>query len=257
MGTYGGLAPQPERYGGGKRRVEYILDALLHSDQIEIGLDTTPANQSTPPNPVWIEEVATARALNAAWNTNERGANEFDPRKTQSMLPRWEKIFGIVPLASDSLSVRRARVTFRFQALGKSPTYGQINDDLTYLGTAPDGQSSAYVGLVHTSSATGPLYYPGSPFANPYDPSGTTTFGVSIVDWWSAVLNLAVQVTQPVGMSGTVFADLCGAMAAYLDGALPAWMTFCLFQDAHQVGGAFFQGVYLDEPNLGIEAFAV
>ena len=253
MGTYGGFSPQPERYGGGKRRVEYILDALLQSDQAEIGLDTTPANQSSPPNPVWIEEVATARAINAAWNTNERGANEFDPRKTMSMLPRWEKIFGIVPLATDSLSVRRARVTFFFQALGKSPTYGQINDDLKYLGTTPDGQNSAYVGLVHTSSATGPLYYPGSPFANPYDPNGTTTFGVSLVDWWSAVLNLSVQVTQPAGMPGTVFSDLVGAMGAYLDGALPAWMTFCFFQLNYAAGPGFF----LDTPNFGIQALAL
>src|SRR6266404_485833 len=90
-GTYGGFAPQPETYGRGKRTLAFILDALLHSDQNEIGLDITEGSN------VWCEELATARMLDAAWRTNKRIANEFDPRRTISMLTRWEKIFGVVP----------------------------------------------------------------------------------------------------------------------------------------------------------------
>ena len=323
MGTYGGMSPQPERYGGARRNVEFILDALLQSDQQEVGLDITHGND------VWVEEVATARAVNAEWNTNARGSNEFDPRRTQSMLPRWEKIFGIVPPLNATLPQRRAAVTFAFQSLGKSPSPGQVTDDLTYLGTTPDGESTVFVGITNTSSsvlqvfpggngtgvgsvvitASGSGYGapptvtftpapPGGDFAtgtavltggkvtsvtithagsnyvvppavnfgsgaaagyavmanpNQYDSNSTTTAGVTLVDWWSGVLNVAVQVSQPAGMSSTVFNDLVGAMAAYLDGILPAWCTFDFYQKAHSGAVGFF----LDEVNLSVEALRI
>src|SRR5947207_12419692 len=85
MGTYGGYSPQPERYGGGRRRLEFILDALVAADLGEVGLDSTPGTIS------WIECLALARMLDAAWGTNVRGSNEFDMRRVQSMLSRWEK----------------------------------------------------------------------------------------------------------------------------------------------------------------------
>ena len=248
MGTYGGFAPQPERCGGGRRNVEYILDALLQSSSQEVGLDTTPGND------VWVEDLSTARLLSASWDTNERGANEFDPRRTQSMLPRWEALFGVIPPLGATPASRRAAVVFAFEALGKSPSSGQVTDDLTYLGTSPDGVLCVFLQVVNTSSATGPSYYPGSGFSNPYDPSGTTTAGVSIVDWWSAVLNVAVQVQQPAGMSPALFNDLVGNLVRYLDGTLPAWCTFSVFQLAH--GSPAVGGFYLDEANLGIEALA-
>lgn len=326
-GTYGGFSPSPEQYGGGRRRVEYVLDALLQSDQAEIGLNTTPGGLGATPSNVWLEEVATARLVNASWSTNIRGANEFDPRRTQAMLPRWESIFGIIPPLGASPSSRRAAVTFAFQALGKSPTPGQIVDDLTYLGTTPDGAVTAFVGVTNTSSSVGTNIFPGNngtgvgsviitasgsgygappsvvfttppggdfatgtavltggkvtsvtithagsgyvvvptvtfgsgtaagtavmANANQYDPNSTTTSGISLVDWWSPVLHVAVQVAQPAGMSGTVFHDLVGAMGAYLDGALPAWCTFDFYQLAH----AGSLGFFLDEPNLSVEGF--
>jgi hypothetical protein len=332
-GTYGGFSFQPEQYGGGRRRIEYILDALLQSSQDEIGLNIAPGGLGNVPSNVWLEDAATARGIDSAWSTNVRGSNEFDPRRTQAMLPRWEAIFGIVPPRGATPAQRRAAVTFAFQALGKSPTPGQITDDLTYLGTTLDGASTVFVGITNTSSAVGPLIYPGfngvsvgsvritasgsgygappsvtftappggdqatgtavltggavtsvtithagsgyvvvptvtfgsgaaagtAYMANPnwYDPNSTTTPGVSLVDWWSAVLNVAVQVTQPAGMSGTTFHDLVSAMGAYLDGALPAWCTFDFYQLAHPGFPFNTEGFYLDEPNLSVESFRV
>ena len=239
-GTYGGFSPQPERYGGGRRNIEFILDHLLQSDVQEVGLDVTHGSC------VWVEEVATARAINSAQNTNERGANEFDPRRMQSMLPRWETIFGVVPPLNSTLPLRRKAITFKFNALGKSPTPGQIMDDLTYLATTSDGESTIFVGITNTSSATGPSYFPGSSFPNPYVIGGATVVG-SLVDWWSAVLNVCVNVVMPAGMSETVYNDLIGAMSSYLDGTLPAWCTFCFAQST---------GFFLDQANLSVEAFA-
>lgn len=246
-GTYGGFAPQPERYGGGKRRIEYILDALLQSDQTEIGLDTTPAEFSPTQNPVWIEELATARAISAAWGTNTRGSNEFYPLKTMSMLPRWQVLFGIVPPSFETAPQQRAYLTFKWQALYKNPTPGQIADDLAYLGTTPDGTQTVFTGITYTNSTTGPQYYPGGGASNPYAEDGVTVAGLSLVDWWSATLNVLVNVVQPVGMNYTVYQYLTGNIAQYLDGALPAWMTYSL---------ATSVGFFLDTQNLNFEAFA-
>ena len=327
-GTYGGFSPQPEQYGGGRRRIEYILDALLQSSQDEAGLNITAGGNGQTPSNVWLEDAATARLIDDSWSTNVRGSNEFDPRRTMAMLPRWEKIFGIVPPGKATPSQRRAAVTFAFQALGKSPTPGQVVDDLTYLGTTSDGAATVFVGITNTTTATALQVFPGNngtsvgavritnsgsgygappsviftappvggvsaagtavltggavtsvtitnpgsgyvvvptvtfgsgaatgyaimANANQYDPNSTTTSGISLVDWWSPVLNVAVQVSQPAGMSGTTFHDLVGAMGAYLDGALPAWTTFNFYQLAHSGS----EGFYLDEPNLSVEAF--
>jgi hypothetical protein len=240
VGTYGGFAPQPERYGGGKRRAEHILDALSHSTTTEIGVDSSEGTEA------WIEDFATARAIEAAWGTNERGANEFDPRRTQSMLARWETILGALPLPEDRPPAQRERLEFKWQALTKRPTRQQMVDDLAEIA------GGVFVEFTTTSSTTGPSYYPGSPFSNPYTATGATVFG-DIVDWWSNVLHLAVQVVRPAGMTALDYADNLAAMNLYLDGALPAWVTWSTYQLAH--AGAV--GFYLDEADLDLEAFDV
>lgn len=65
--------------------------------------------------------------------------------------------------------------------------------------------------------------------ASPYDSTGTTTAGVSYVDWWSAVANIAVQVTFPSNLPFSVSQNFLHAGLNYLDGALPAWCTYCAF----------------------------
>lgn len=247
MGTFGGAAPFPRKFGGATRRQAYILAALLHSDSKDIGLDVTSPEQAATPSNVWIEDYVVARAIAQAWSTNARSANEFDPLRTQSMLERWEAVFGIQPASGDSLAQRRARVKFAWEALTKVATYQQIVDDLNAI------SSGVFVGITHTSSATGPSYYPGSPFANPYDLTGTTTAGVSLVDWWSNTMHLAVQVAAPYWMGLPALNDNVARINQYLDGALPAWCTWSVYQLAH--GGAL--GFFLDEVNLDVEALRV
>lgn len=79
--------------------------------------------------------------------------------------------------------------------------------------------------------------------SNPYDIEGTTTAGVSWVDWASAVAHVAVQVQQPAGMTSAQYQLAVNAGLAYLDGALPAWCTFSTFQSS---------GFILDVANFGV-----
>lgn len=233
MPTYGGYSPQAERYGGGKPNAERIHSALLEVDGKSVGLTTGAGSYA------WIEDLALARALAAAWGTNARGANEFDPRRTQSMLPRWEGVFQLAVAPDETPVERRERLVFRWQALGKSPTTQQTADDLFEIAGA------VFVAVLH---ASGPNYYPGSTDPNPYDLSGFTTATTS-VNWYSGAMNFAVQTQQPTGMPSSVYKALVGEMATYLDGALSAWATFSIGEFAH----AGSSGFWMDEPNFDLE----
>lgn len=147
-GTFGGFAPFPRRFGGGPRRAEYLTAALNYARGK--AYDTTDWGSS-----VSVENRAWARALDQAWETNARGAAQFDPNQMGELLPRWEQIFQAPPLSTDTYVQRRARMAFKFAAFTKSPTYQQIVDDLTTL------MGSVFVGLVHTPSSEGLAVYPG------------------------------------------------------------------------------------------------
>lgn len=238
MPTYGAFAPQPERYGGGKRRLQYILDALVHASENEIGLDASGPPYVTPAAPTWIEDMATARMLDCAWGTNARAANEFDPQRTQSMLERWERIFGIVPPPDSTPVSRRRRLLFCFQAFGKDPTYPQVRDDLAFLA------GSTFIAIEATSSTVGPSWYPGVS-TNPYTEDGTVTAGAGLFDWWSNVLHLKVHVQRPTGMSAATYAANVAEINRYLDGVLPAWCTWSVYETS---------GFHLDEANVDVES---
>jgi hypothetical protein len=227
-GSYGGFAPRPRQYGGGSHRLPQINDALNAGRGL--AYDTTDWG-----SPVSIENRAFARAIEWMWSTNKRAANQFDPQRCTDMLPRWERIFQIFPLATDTPVERRVRLTFKWAADTKSPIYHQIVDDLTTK------MGAVFVGLVHTASADGLALYPGSAATNPYDIYGTTTLGVSWVDWSSAVAHIAVQVT-PTGFTAAVFNQAISEMHIYLDGALPSWCTFSWFTTT---------GFFLDQTNFG------
>ncbi len=231
------------------------------------------------------------------------------------MLPRWQRTFNIFPLPTDSQTTQRNALAFKWAAIGKSPTYNQIVQDLTTL------MGPVFVQIVHTSVADGRAIYPGynsvvtgttitsggsgygsPPFvtfsapgslggitatgtavltagavtsititnpgygyadpptitfgsgsaaaiatanANPYDISGRTD-STSWVGWSSGVAFIAVQVQEVTGYSTQQFQSAINAGMTYLDGALPA---------ANQFGWFVESGFYLDQQNLGWQAF--
>lgn len=120
---YGGFSPQPERYGGARPTVEFILRSL--NAQMGTAYDVTAGS------PVFMRNLALARCLADVWDTSERMANQFDPYRMSEFLPRWEKILGIIPLPTDTDVARRQRVQAKFARMGRMPTAQAISDQLT------------------------------------------------------------------------------------------------------------------------------
>jgi hypothetical protein len=239
MGSFGGFAGAPFSFGGGPRRAELFAQALNEGR----GRLYDTSDWSSGPS---VENRAFADAIDAEWAQNERMANQFVPDSVTDMLPRWERIFELVLVPGDTPSSRRQRLGFAFQALGKNPTPQQIADDLAYL------LGALFIDVEMVGDADSGAIYPGFNSVgggnpNPYDPAGTTTDGVSYVDWSSAIAHVAVQVAaQPAWMSTTVYRDTIALMTAYLDGALPAQCTFSSYVAP--------LGFFLDQQNLNYRA---
>lgn len=145
---FGSFFPFPRRFGGGLNRLQAITNNLNAARGN--AYDT-----STWGSSVSIENRAIARFLDARWATNDRAASQFDPTRTQDLIPRWQRIFNIFSLPTDPASTQRNALAFKWAAIGKSPTYNQIVADLTTL------MGPVFVGIVHTSSANGRVIYPG------------------------------------------------------------------------------------------------
>lgn len=242
MPIHGGLTPGFERYGG-TRGHGPIVKRMVTSFAAQLGT----AYDVTSTSNVYGMALAYARAIAEMWSNNNRMANQWDPLRMSDFIGRWEAILGLYPLASDTPTDRRARIATALQRIGSTPTLQQVSDTVqTLVG------STVFVGLIHTSSSTGPSYYTGSSFTNPY--------GSSIVDWWSNVLHIAVRVQQPAGMSNADFKNAVGKMAPYLDSVLPGWCTWstCQFLTISLPSGTPVAGFYLDDPvNLNAEPFRV
>lgn len=122
MPLHGGLAYGRERYGGAVPRVQVILDAL--NEQLGSAYDVS------KDSPVYIRNLAIARMLASVWDSNERLGNQFDPLRMTDFLPRWERIFGIVPSPTATEPERRRVIAARFARIGVAPTHQAIVDAL-------------------------------------------------------------------------------------------------------------------------------
>lgn len=108
------MSPYPRRYGGkgDGPRLEHIVTSLNAARGTAYDVSST--------STVYAENMACARVLNAAWGTNARLANAFDPqRATGSMLPRWEKILGLFPAPTDDEVTRRAALVAKWKRFGQ------------------------------------------------------------------------------------------------------------------------------------------
>lgn len=243
MPCFGGLTPFPKRLGGGKPRAKVILDSLNRGRGT--GLDTTAWS-----SPVYGENVVAARAIAAAWSTNQRLANLWDTRRmTGTMIPRWEKIRAVTPNYGDSDITRRARLAAIEATAGMNPTHGA----LTALLTAALG--SFFVALEYISIANAVINVPDGSY-----PFGTVN--PTSAPWSSTVANILVRLQLPTGATEAQFSAAAGLAQQMLDPIVPAWATFTWYRGGpitvNVSGGPGAGGFYLDDsPNLDYEVFDV
>ncbi len=223
MPNFGGYAPLPLRLGGGESTVRVIYESL--NDGLGTGYDTS--DNST----VTADTFADAVQIAALWSANARMTNQWDPNRMTDFIPRWEKIFAVVPSSGDSDNARRARLAAKFQALG-GPLYATTELICSSL------LGDAYVGVEYTPLASSHSNWPGGTPPQP---------GM----WSSSVAHILVRVQQPANATVVEFLKSLGELMAFLGDFLPAWVTFDwgLFADNGM------NGFYLDENNLDYETF--
>lgn len=234
----GGLSPLPCGLGGGTSGIQAHLDALLQ--QRGTGYDTTSPDQAPGAcSPVWVEDMATARALEDLDGTNLRMSFVTDPQRT-CFLSRWERIFGIVNVGAEE-NDRRRTLTLAWSRLGSTPTRQGIIDQLT-----------AALGAVFVGYHNIPI----------------TQATLSLIPWTSTLAHVLVQTQTPAGWTEAQYQTAVAQIGSIMDWALPAWATWDVYRDGagrqppinHPPGGFLPDaqaGVYLDDPNLDNEVFDV
>jgi len=230
---YGGHHPYPRRFGGGKPHLQVIHEAL----NAQRGTAFDPVALSV----VSLENMAIARAICFdGWGTNQRLAQQWDPRRTTDMLPRWEKIFGIRPDPSASFADRREELTLRWQRFGALATHARIETELR------ERLGEYFVQVEYLSLGVASVYVPGAGY-----PWGTQLAGV----WSSTVAHILVLTQKPEGASEGQFYDAVAQVYPILDAIVPAWVTFDWYRTPVGVygtpvdvpGGPSQAGFYLDQ----------
>jgi hypothetical protein len=214
----------PMHFGATKgNRVEILHESLVEGKGTAFSTDEDSL--------AWADSLAEARAIEYLWSTAQRFANQWNPDTMTDFLPRWERIYGIRHLLSDTLVERRAKVKAKIEMEGMPPTFQVVNDLLRIV------LGDVYVGLVHTSSTDAVGAVPGGV---------TVSGGVTLPSgsWYSTISYIAIETTQPSYMDNDTFYKKVGQIPQFLDDLLPAWVTYAWFKDG--VGGP---GFYLDQEN--------
>lgn len=227
----GNFNPAPLRYGASNNtNLEAILNEIQQGVGSAFDIDRGSVN--------WAIYNALARVLNDLFEQNQRLANQWDPLRMTDFLERWEKILGIVPLPTQTLKDRRNNVLIKFRQFGRIPNQQEVEDLLkSILGTD-----------VFISIET---YTPNN--ANAHIPGGAVVPGGATIadgDWYSLISYLPIKVQQPDYMDDITFYNTVSQIFVYLDGFVPAWVTYAWFKN-----GPHGDGFYLDETNLDVEAF--
>ncbi len=229
---FGGLHPYPRRFGGGKSRLEVIHTSL--NAQRGTALDTSNVDSI-----VWIEDLALARAIEAAWSLNVRLGNQWDPLRVTDMLSRWEKAMRLVVLPGASKIERRAALAKQWQRFGALVNIGQMSAQLTDL-----------LGDVFVS-----LDFIGYDVAVIHVPDGTYPWGTESVGapWYSTTMHMLVRTQVPTGYSEQDYLGIAGKVFPLLDGIMPAWMTWSVYRPGPisyaVTDGPTAGGFYLDTPH--------
>lgn len=205
----------------------------------------------------WIKMNAVARVLNDVFEQNKRLSYQWDPLRMSDFLPRWETIYGLNPLPTDTEVERREKVLAAVQTSGLMPTQQVVTDLLTSL------LGPVFVGITNLTPL-GP-----SPTALTYVSGGAVIpGGITIPDgaaippappvipWLSTISYVAIQVEQPSYMDNDTFYQTANQIYTFLDNLLPAWVAFGWFVNDPSTPVTGPGGFILDTPNLDREAFS-
>lgn len=207
-----------------------IRDALLETDGTALASDSTSF--------VYAERNAEAVLLAYLWGLIATFAHQHDPSRTTQFLPRWEKILGLRPLATDTDVDRRKRVKAKVASFALPGTAQVVSDIL--LGSL----GNVFLGVVNTTPALAVGFVPGGFSA----PGGVT---LPSGGFYSTIAHLALATAPTIGMDDPTFYAAVGQIAALLDDVLPAWVVADWFRD-----GPSGAGFILDDPhNLDNERF--
>lgn len=244
MGTFGGFAPYPRRFGGGRTRVQEVLEGVV-ADRGD-ALDAT--NSDTV---VYVESLAIARVIAAAWSTNERLSRLWTPMRTSmDVITRWEKILALTPTVSDTNLARRTRVQEVLERFGQPSVHAQIVEALAEkLGDA--FVAVEYIGIDNAVIAV---------------PDGTYPWGsvAAGTPWSSTVAHILVRLQKPAGRTENDFYQEASRVVDLLDPLIPSWATFDWYREPATgtpidvTDGPSAGGFYLDdEHNLDNNVFDV
>ena len=241
MPGFGGMTPFPRRFGGGRPRVQDVLETL-NGDR---GTAFDASNRETT---VYVNDMAIARAISAAWGTNTRLGNMWSPMHMSSdVLARWEKILAINPSPESSETERRTYLEALFSNFGQAAISGRINTILE------EQLGDVFVAVEYISYAN----------ANIYVPDGTYPWGSVLAGapWSSTTAHILVRLQKPTGYSEADFYEAAGRVIQLLEPVLPAWATIDWYRPGEVSsvvsGGPSAAGFYLDEPaNLDNQVFA-
>lgn len=242
---YGGYAPYPRRFGGGRPLLRILHDALASARGS--ALDAT--NSSTV---AWVETMAHARAMCFdGFGTSRRLAMQWDPARTTDMLGRWEKLFGITGAPGATDHERRQVLVQRWRRfLDASALHSRL---VTRLVLAV---GEIFTAIEYISYANAVIHVPDLSY-----PWGDEAPGRP---WYSTVAHVLVRLTKPAGYSEAAFYAAAAKIHPALDGILPSWCTADWYRapstgPAIEVsGGPAAGGFYLDDDhNLDNSVFDV
>lgn len=229
LGRTGGFYPGPSRTGGAYPLTRRVLESLQRG--------RGSAWSAQPGTAVYIENLAIARAI--AWDVYEAGqrmANNFTPwgATVNGLLPRWEAIFAIYPLSSDTQGVRQARLAGAWANMVTENRPQDIRDALkAALGPV-------YVGVtVPPAPADAVVWWPAGATADL--PNAQTS--TAAVPWYSQVCHASVEVQVPTGWTLQTVYDAIAKIGPILDTDIRAWETWDFWGVDSDDGAA---GFYLD-----------
>lgn len=202
---FGGMSPYPRRIGEGVPDTKAIFDSLA----ADRGTAFDATNENTV---VYIETLATARALASTWRSNERLSKLWQPlRCPESVLERWEKILLLTPKATDSWSARRTQVARRLARWGIGCTKSELEARLT----------------IELGANFGSVEHIGYTLAHVTVPDGSYPFGsVSASQPWSSTTSkILIRLVFTDAMTTAECYDAVGKMYAAIDSILPVYVT--------------------------------
>lgn len=243
MPSFGGYSPYPRRFGGaqGKPQLQVIHEGLNAQRGSAYSKDSNSV--------VWVENMAIARALWAAWGTNQRLANQTNPARMTDMLPRWERILAI-PVAADATDAeRREAVGDRFESLGTAGNHSRLTSVLA------EELGSYFVAVEYISAANAVIHVPDGTY-----PWGTVVPGYP---WYSTTAHTLVLVQKPSNATEDDFYAAAHKVYGILDPLVGSWRTYDWYRRPTStpisvLGGPSQAGFYLDdEHNLDNNVFDV